>query len=64
MEGKAMWTNRIRFLALSFSMLFGGLTACDQAPTPPPFRPYEEPVPFEAPETDYALDEAGESSAE
>jgi hypothetical protein len=64
MEKRALRTNRIWLLVLSFAVLFGGLTACDQAPTPPPFRTYEEPVPFEPPETDYTLDDAGDSSAE
>jgi hypothetical protein len=46
------------------AILIGGLNGCDQAPTPPPFRPYEEPEPFEPPETAYTLDTADKRSVE
>jgi len=65
MEAKAKWLSCVRFLALSLVvLLFSGLAACDQAPTPPPFRPYDEPEPFEPPDTTYMLDEARDSSVE
>jgi len=65
MDAKAKKLSCVRCIALSsLVLLFTGLAACDQAPTPPPFRPYEEPEPFEQPVTDYTLDGAAESSGE
>ena len=65
MKGKASLPRCARFTGLLIAaLLISGLNGCDQAPTPPPFRPYEEPEPFEPPETAYTLDKGGERSVE
>ena len=65
MKGKAHRPRYARFSGLLMvAILIGGLNGCDQAPTPPPFRPYEEPEPFEPPETAYTLDTADKRSVE
>jgi hypothetical protein len=65
MAEQAVRSGCIRFPVICVALLLcSGLAGCDQAPTPPAFRPYEEPEPFEPPEMDYTLDEASESSVE
>jgi len=65
MKGKASRPRYALFSGLLMAaLLISGLNGCDQAPTPPPFRPYEEPEPFEPPETAYTLDKGGERSVE
>jgi len=65
MTEKASRLRCARFKVLLIAaLLISGMNGCDQAPTPPPFRPYEEPEPFEPPETAYTLDKGGERSVE
>jgi hypothetical protein len=53
-----------RFQFAGFLLLLVGLSACDQAPVPPPFRPYEEPQPFEPQPTEYLLEELDQGSGD